>query len=82
MKKLEAEWISEDAATRAKLRMVFTANSVISSLVVQKNQESGAKFRDFFDCQEPAAKAPSHQLLAMFRGEAVLCPSAGVCRTP
>ncbi len=64
-----AEWISEDPATRSQLRNLFARNAQISSNVVKKNQEKGSKFRDYFNWQEPAAKAPGHRLLAMLRGE-------------
>ncbi|MBU4262954.1 MAG: RNA-binding transcriptional accessory protein [Proteobacteria bacterium] len=64
-----AEWISEEAKLRARLRTLFAEKAVITSLVVKKNQESGVKFRDYFDWQAPAAKTPGHRLLAMFRGE-------------
>ena len=64
-----AEWISEEAATRAELRKLFAKKAVITSSVVKKNEEAGGKFRDYFNWQEPAAKAPSHRLLAMLRGE-------------
>ncbi len=60
-----AEWINEDAEVRADLRGI---KAVISSTVVKKNQEAGAKFQDYFDWQEAANKVPSHRLLAMFRG--------------
>ncbi len=65
-----AEWINEDAGTRAALRTLFTRKARVSSKVVKKNQELGAKFRDYFNWQEPAGKAAGHRLLAMFRGEA------------
>jgi uncharacterized protein len=64
-----AEWISEDAPLRARLRALFADKAFIASAVVKKNRESGAKFRDYFDWQAPAAKTPGHRLLAMFRGE-------------
>jgi uncharacterized protein len=64
-----AEWISEAAVTRAQLRKLFAKEAVVTSSVVKKNEESGGKFRDYFNLQEPAAKAPGHRLLAMFRGE-------------
>jgi protein Tex len=64
-----AEWISEDAPTRARLRRLFAEKAVIHSTVVKKNEEAGAKFRDYFDWREEARKAPGHRLLAMFRGE-------------
>jgi protein Tex len=65
-----AEWISEDAPMRARLRRIFAEKAIIHSLVVKKNEEAGAKFRDYFDWQEDARKAPGHRVLAMFRGEA------------
>jgi len=64
-----AEWISEEAETRARLRKLFAQEAAIRSSVLKKKEESGSKFRDYFDWQEPAAKVPSHRLLAMFRGE-------------
>ena len=64
-----AEWLNEAPAARAGLRNLFTAKAVINSKVVKKHQETGAKFRDYFDWREPAAKAPGHRLLAMLRGE-------------
>ncbi|MEN8135541.1 MAG: Tex family protein [Thermodesulfobacteriota bacterium] len=64
-----AEWLSEDSFARAGLRKLFTDNAIIGSTVIKSKRESGLKFRDYFDWREPAAKVPSHRLLAMFRGE-------------
>jgi len=64
-----AEWINEDQMTRTGLRELFAKEAVITATVVKKNEEIGVKFRDYFNWQEPAAKAPSHRLLAMLRGE-------------
>jgi len=64
-----AEWISEDAALRARLRAVFQRQAVLTSTLVKDQQERGAKFRDYFAWQEPVAKVAGHRLLAMFRGE-------------
>lgn len=64
-----AEWINENQEVRAALRRLYTDKGVITSRVVKKNQETGGKFRDYFDWQEDVKKAPSHRLLAMFRGE-------------
>ena len=64
-----AEWLNEDPATRAGLRRLFATKAVLVSKVVKKQQDAGSKFRDYFDWQEPAAKVPSHRLLAMLRGE-------------
>lgn len=64
-----AEWMSEDSTVRSRLRRLFREKAVLSSAVVKKNQESGAKFRDYFEWQEDARRAPGHRILAMFRGE-------------
>jgi len=64
-----AEWLNEDPAVRAGLRRLFADKALITSKVVRKNQGAGSKYRDYFDWQEPAAKAPGHRLLAMLRGE-------------
>lgn len=64
-----AERISEEASVRAQLRTVFLRQAIITSTVVKKQEDSGSKFKDYFDWQEPAAKIAGHRLLAMFRGE-------------
>ena len=64
-----AEMINEDAAARTRLRDYFWKNAQIVSKVASGMEAAGAKFRDYFDWQEPAASAPSHRVLAMRRGE-------------
>jgi uncharacterized protein len=64
-----AEWVSENQEVRVILRRLYADKAVIISKVVKKNQESGGKFRDYFDWREEVKKAPGHRLLAMFRGE-------------
>lgn len=64
-----AEWISEEAETRKGLRAFFEKESVLESQVATGAEEKGAKFRDYFDWKEPIVQAPSHRVLAMFRGE-------------
>ncbi len=64
-----AEWVNEDAEIRRTLRKLFETEAVIESRVRKENEEQGAKYRDYFAWNEPVAKAPSHRLLAMFRGE-------------
>ena len=64
-----AERISEDPEARAKLRAIFAEQGILQSKVVKDKEEAGAKFRDYFEWSEPVAKAPSHRILAMFRGE-------------
>ncbi len=64
-----AEWINENSTIRLRLRKLFQEKAVLSSTVVKKHKESGIKFRDYFDWEEDARKAPGHRILAMFRGE-------------
>jgi uncharacterized protein len=64
-----AEWINEDETARSRLRTLFNQKAVIISCVIQGKEEEGAKFKDYFDWQEPAHSAPSHRVLAMRRGE-------------
>lgn len=64
-----AEWVSETQDVREQLRKLYIRKAEIVSTVVEKNRENGLKYRDYFDWREGVAKAPSHRLLAMFRGE-------------
>ncbi|MFT5697590.1 MAG: hypothetical protein ACI8ZB_000438 [Desulforhopalus sp.] len=64
-----AEEIAENPETRALVRNVFLSQATIESNLVKKNEASGEKFKDYFSWQEPASKAASHRILAMFRGE-------------
>jgi protein Tex len=64
-----AERISDDATIREKLRGLYREHSIISSKVMLGKEADGAKFKDYFDWSEPLAKAPSHRVLAMRRGE-------------
>ena len=64
-----AERVSDDAGARAKLRTVYQQNATVASKVIAGKEAEGAKFKDYFDWSEPLAKAPSHRVLAMRRGE-------------
>jgi uncharacterized protein len=64
-----AERINDDATARAQLRSLYLNKGVIKSTLVSGKEEEGAKFKDYFDWNEPAAMAPSHRILAMRRGE-------------
>jgi uncharacterized protein len=64
-----AERINDDVALRAELRTLFLTKSTLRSRVVSGKEEEGAKFKDYFEWEEPAASAPSHRILAIRRGE-------------
>ena len=69
-----AEWVSEDSTARREIRELFWSQGAISATVTAGTVTAGkdaatAKYRDYFDWQEPIASAPSHRILAMLRGE-------------
>ena len=64
-----AEIINEDSASREKMRDLYFTKGSIHARVISGKEAQGAKYRDYFDWQEAAAKAPSHRILAMRRGE-------------
>ena len=64
-----AERISEDITARNRIRKVFARKAMLSSTVVKGKEEDAAKFQSWFEWKEPASKAPSHRILALFRGE-------------
>lgn len=64
-----AEWISEDAAVREKLRHFFWNEGILLSKVMKGKEEEGEKFRDYFAFSEKLSAIPSHRLLALRRGE-------------
>jgi len=64
-----AERFSEDPDLVGVLREQVWSRGRLGSAVRPGQEESGAKFRDYFDCAEPLHRLPSHRILAMFRGE-------------
>lgn len=64
-----AENINENAEARQMMRDIFFKQGMIYSRVATGKEEEGAKFRDYFEWEEPVATVPSHRLLAMRRGE-------------
>lgn len=64
-----AEWISENPEARRSVRELFWKEGVVESRVMKGKEAEGAKYKDYFEWKEPIAKAPSHRLLALRRGE-------------
>ncbi len=64
-----AERFAEHAPTRARLRRVFQVSATFVVRVLAGKEAEGATYRDYFDHQEPAARVPSHRILAVLRGE-------------
>ena len=63
-----AEQIAEDADVRAAMRALFEKNGKIRTEVYTGAEEEAATYRDYFHWEEQAVNAPSHRILAMFRG--------------
>lgn len=64
-----AETVNENADARARMRNLYNQKATIRAKLVKGKEKEGEKFQDYFDWQEPLAKAPSHRVLAMRRGE-------------
>jgi len=64
-----AEWINEDPQARAEIRILFEKEAIVRSKIIKGQEEKGAKYRDYFDWEEPVSTAPSHRILAVRRGE-------------
>ncbi len=67
-----AERVSEDATVRNRVRNVFRRKAMLTSGLargVDENDERVGKFESWIDWKEPIGKAPSHRILALFRGE-------------
>ncbi len=64
-----AELISENAGIRARLRGTFLRYSRISTRQIPDKIDEDEKYRIYYKSEELLAKAPSHRILAMLRGE-------------
>lgn len=70
---LSERW-AEDPALVQKLREWLWAEGLLRSKKVESKNEVDpevAKFRDYFDYDEPIGRVPSHRALAVFRGRAL-----------
>lgn len=64
-----AEIINEDADLRKQLRELFQKKATIQSTVIASKKEEAHNYEMYFKHSERAMNAPSHRILAMFRGE-------------
>ena len=74
-KQIFMERAAEEADLVGRLRETVWDNARLTSVVIDGQVESGAKFADYFDFDEALAKVPPHRALALFRGR-----SEGVLR--
>lgn len=64
-----AEIVNEDAMARSTVRHQFQRFASIKTRVARDKEETGIKYKDYFEFEEPLSRCPSHRVLAMFRGE-------------
>ncbi len=63
-----AEWISETAEFRKALRAMMLADGVVMSRKIEGAADPEGKYQMYADFAEPAARIPSHRMLAIRRG--------------
>ena len=64
-----AEWVSDNAELRKKLRNIYMRNGEISSKLLKKEEEESKVYEMYDDYQEPVGEIKSHRVLALNRGE-------------
>jgi uncharacterized protein len=64
-----SEWISEHTYTRKRIRSLFERDAMVESKVAKGKETEGEKYRTYFEHKEKISRAPSHRVLAVFRGE-------------
>lgn len=64
-----AERVNENSEARNICRRIFARHSYITSALVSEKENEAAKYKDYFSWRERAIQAPSHRILALFRGE-------------
>ncbi len=64
-----AEWISDNADLRKKMRNIYIRTGEISSKLLKKEEEESKVYEMYDDYQEPVSEIKSHRVLALNRGE-------------
>ena len=64
-----SEQFAQDVTVLQKVREFFAKNALIISSVIEGQEQSGQKFKDYFDYQEAIHTVPSHRMLALLRGQ-------------
>jgi protein Tex len=67
-KQILMEEFAENAPLLTEIRQYLKENAYLRSKVTPGQEESGHKFRDYFEFSEKLDKIPSHRALALFRG--------------
>jgi len=66
-KNIIAEWISENATLRARLRSMFSNRAILKSKLVKGKETEAEKYRNYFDHSESISRCASHRFLAIYR---------------
>jgi uncharacterized protein len=64
-----AEYMNEQIPARNIIRKLFKEQAVLKSSVKKKIDEKAQTYADYFDYTGKLADAPSHRILAIYRGE-------------
>ncbi|MHA4893913.1 Tex family protein [Pedobacter sp. PWIIR3] len=64
-----AEMINENVDARTSMRQYFQQHAIFKSTLIKGKDEEGAKYKDYFNWEEPLKAVPSHRLLAIRRAE-------------
>ncbi len=64
-----AEWVSDNAELRKKLRKIFLKNGIIYSKLTKKEGDGALTYENYADYDESVAEIKSHRILALNRGE-------------
>ena len=64
-----AEWVSENTKVRKIVRETYQHSALIKATLADETHEDAAVFQNYFDWSERLDQAPSHRVLAIFRGE-------------
>ena len=64
-----AEWVNENQEAREKMRSLYFQKGNFLAQIIPGMEAEGAKYRDYFQWEEPVSRIPSHRVLAMRRGE-------------
>ncbi len=62
------ERVTEQADLVGKLRDYVWNNAQLTSTIIDGQENTGIKFKDYFEYTEELKKIPSHRVLALFRG--------------
>ncbi len=63
-----AEWVSENAEFRKSVRGMMAAEGVVTARAIEGAPDPEGKYQMYQQYSEPAAKIPSHRMLAIRRG--------------